>query len=472
MDKIEYSDSDIKFWIEEEAENGSSLKIDTTALLDFLYQKGFRKHYLDNNNSIFLQVENKIIHEVSIEQIKDFVQTYINKAPINLTNKSNNNNIRRALIKFNNQCFSKNNLQFLQPIKLYLNSDTLDTAYFYFRNGFVKVTTDDITFYEYKELNHYIWKDQIIDKFFYITNIKSDFESFIKNICRQDESRYSALISSIGYLLHSYKDPTVTKAIIYCDEKLSKSGEAKGRTGKSRIGEAIAHLKKSTRIDGKDFKFNKNFTYQEVNLDTQIINFNDVRLSFDFESLFSVLTEGITVEKKGKKPFNIPYKNSPKILISTNYTIQGFGDSFEDRMFEVEFSDHYNINHTPVDDFGKRFWDDWDEKEWNSFFSFLINCTQFYLKTGLVKYRHINLERKKLEQITSAEFCAFADKIERNVEFDKAELFANFIEENPHIPYMQRTFNSYLIKYCQNYNIYLKERKSAGKIFIILKLSD
>jgi hypothetical protein len=49
-------------------------------------------------------------------------------------------------------------------------------------------------------------------------------------------------------------------------------------------------------IDGKGFSFQKAFTYQRVSADTQIMTFQDIEKNFNFEKLFSVVTDGITVE--------------------------------------------------------------------------------------------------------------------------------------------------------------------------------
>ena len=462
-----YNENDIKFWIESGTKEAPEIHISSPLLLDFLQQKGFNKMYL-NNYSIFIRIENNIIEEVTAEQIKDFVLNYIRNATGNLTKNSNNKHIYSEVIRGVNVYFGKGVLQCLEAKTPDIRMDDPEKAYFYFNNCFVVVTKDNIELAGYSYLNHLIWKNQILNRKFYIYDEDtSDFEIFLKKICKGDELRYKSLISAIGYLLHSYKDPTIPKAIIFCDADRSKIPN--GRTGKSLVGEAIGKLKNAKNIDGRKFNFNDRFAYQGISLDTQVINFNDVSANFDFEKLFSVLTDGITVEEKGRKSFDIPYEKSPKVLVTTNYTVAGEGESFKGRMFEVEFSEYYSSSYQPIHEFGKRFFDNWEKEEWYIFYTFMLECVKFYLNNGLVEYESPNLKRKKLEQITSIEFCSFADKIGRDVEYDKKELFEKFVEENPDFPNMQRTFNSFLIKYCNYYNIQIKERKSASKIIIILE---
>ena len=109
------------------------------------------------------------------------------------------------------------------------------------------------------------------------------------------------------------------------------------------------------------------FPYQTVSTDTQILVFDDVKKNFSFESLFSLITEGITLEYKGQDAIKLPVQQSPKILITTNYTVGGVGGSFERRKFEIELAGHFNSSHTPLDEFGHLLFDDWHTDEWNKF---------------------------------------------------------------------------------------------------------
>ena len=463
----DYSENAPKFWIEAGTEEKPVIKIEQTLLLEFLKYYGFFKMYL-SNNSMFVRISKNIISEVTAEQIKDFVLDYIRFAPRNLTKNTNNNHILSELVRGINVYLGKGVLQCLEAITPDIKMDDPETAYFYFKNCFVVVTKDNSVMAGYSHLDRLIWKNQILNRKFYIYDEDtSDFEIFLKKICKGDEIRYKSLISAIGYLLHSYKDPVIPKAIIFCDADRSKIPN--GRTGKSLVGEAIGKLKNTKNIDGRKFNFNDRFAYQGISLDTQVINFNDVSANFDFEKLFSVLTDGITVEEKGRKSFDIPYEKSPKVLVTTNYTVVGEGESFKGRMFEVEFSEHYSSSYQPIHEFGKRFFDNWDKEEWYIFYTFMLKCVQFYLNHGLVAYESPNLKRKKLEQMTSKEFCIFADKIELNKEYNKRMLFEDFKNEVEDIYFSQRTFTTWLRIYAGYNNIKVEERKSNNEQFIFFK---
>jgi hypothetical protein len=198
-------------------------------------------------------------------------------------------------------------------------------------------------------------------------------------------------------------------------------------------------MKKLVVIDGKSFDFAKSFAYQLVSADTQILCFDDVKKYFDFEKLFSVVTEGLTLEKKNKDAIKIPFSKSPKIAITTNYAIRGKGSSFERRKWELELSQHYTKEFTPLVEFGKHFFGEWDDDEWCQFDNFMIGCLQMYLEKGLLRSKFVNLELRRLSAESSHEFiewCGLLDNTTnplltlREKTMTNA-LYFNFIEEYP-----------------------------------------
>ena len=189
--------------------------------------------------------------------------------------------------------------------------------------------------------------------------------------------------STIGFLMHGHKNLSFCPAVILNDEVISDNPE--GGTGKGIFMNALSQMKKVVTIDGKSFNFERSFAYQLVSADTQILVFDDVRKHFDFERLFSVVTEGLTLEKKNKDAIKIPFEKSPKIAITTNYAIKGSGNSFARRKWELELHQHYNKNFTPLDEFNKLFFGDWNDDEWCAFDNYMIGCLQGYLNTGLVE---------------------------------------------------------------------------------------
>jgi hypothetical protein len=193
-------------------------------------------------------------------------------------------------------------------------------------------------------------------------------------------------------------------------------------------------------IDGKAFAFERAFPYQLVSADTQILCFDDVKKNFDFERLFSVVTEGLTLEKKNKDAIKIPFNKSPKIAITTNYAIKGSGNSFARRKWEVELYQHYNKNHTPRTEFGKHFFAEWDDDEWCLFDNYMVSCLQMYLREGLVKSTFVNLRIRQLSAETSHDFiewCGLINganpnpKLEIGLKIHHADMYLDFTSEYP-----------------------------------------
>jgi hypothetical protein len=202
---------------------------------------------------------------------------------------------------------------------------------------------------------------------------------------------------------------------------------------------ALSQMKKVVTIDGKSFTFERSFAYQLVSADTQILVFDDVKKHFDFERLFSVVTEGLTLEKKNKDAIKIPFSKSPKIAITTNYAIKGAGNSFARRKWELEFHQYYNKNHTPLDDFGKLMFSDWTDDEWCEFDNYMVDCLKSYLKTGLIKSKFVNLKIRQLSAETCHDFiewCGLVDKsenklIEPNKRIRTNDLYSDFVDNYP-----------------------------------------
>lgn len=59
-------------------------------------------------------------------------------------------------------------------------------------------------------------------------------------------------------------------------------------------------------------KRDKNFAFQRVKLDTWLIAIQDVRKNVRFEGFYSSITEGITIERKIRMSFFIPYADLPE----------------------------------------------------------------------------------------------------------------------------------------------------------------
>jgi hypothetical protein len=234
--------------------------------------------------------------------------------------------------------------------------------------------------------------------------------------------------------MHSYKPESFSPAVILNDEIISDNPE--GGTGKGIFVKSVGHMKKMVIIDGKGFSPQKSFPYQRVQIDTQVLVYDDVNKHFDFERLFSVITEGIDLEKKNKDEIRIPFERSPKIVITTNYAIRGAGNSFDRRKWDLELKQYYNKSFTPETEFGHMLFSGWDEYEWNKFDNYMISNLQSYLNKGLVRSEFKNLKTRKFIAETSSDFWEWAvsnDNVhtKATVKSLGQDLFNSFTQEYP-----------------------------------------
>lgn len=378
------------------------IKRATYRFKNYLENHNISKYYPDEGSDtyLFIKKDENFVFDFGESKVKDFTLTDLeNRGIIDAY----------ELMANDNNSFSAKYLSMIRTTEVNLNKDTKDSSFVYYKNKAVKTTKDKIELIDYNDIDDLIWKNQIIERDIKL-NDKSDgeFKTFLWRLSGEDKDRYYTLKSVIGYLMHSYQNDSKPKAIIFNDEMISDD-VPNGGSGKGLIHKAISHIKNIVVEDGKKFDPRGQFAYQKVNKDTQIFLMDDVPKHFNFESLFSIVTEGMTVEKKGQDAYQIPFKESPKISITTNYTVKGDGASFKRRVFEVEIANHFNENYTPEDEFKHQFFSEWSTEEWAEFDNFMIRCIQFYLKNGLVESNKVNLAFRKFKQNMGQEFLEFMD---------------------------------------------------------------
>ncbi len=457
LERIEDENAKQKFWTKSEK---GVIKIIHIAFKQFLEEHGFYKfNPQGSKNYVFVRVTNNLIDHTSEKEIKDFILNYlIDEDDISIYN----------YFAEHTRYFREEFLTLLSSIDVFFIEDTSSTSYLYYRNCAVKITSTEVKPIDYIDLGGYVWKDHVIDRDFTICKVNEcDFKVFVNNIAGGTEERINSMYSTIGYMMHGYKNLSYCPAVILNDEVISDNPE--GGTGKGLFMKGLSQMKKLVVIDGKSFNFERSFAYQLVSADTQLLCFDDVKKYFDFERLFSVVTEGLTLEKKNKDAIKIPFSKSPKIAITTNYAIRGKGSSFERRKWELELAQHYTKEFTPLVEFGKHFFGEWDDEEWCQFDNFMISCLQLYLENGLLKSTFVNLELRRLSAETSHEFvewCGLLDgkennKLVSNTKILRNDLYFDFIEEYPDYgPKARMTISRQrFYKWIDSYSIYKYKSK-------------
>ena len=422
----------LTFW----SVNKSVITIDRYKLISLLSNEGgFFLYYYDKKlNYQLVRVIDNFVSETNIEQVKKFLINYIDAIPYENFDGINKTKLREVIYKGADAYFNKALFEFMPNIDLKFLKHTKDSAYYPFLNGVVHVTKEKKELLKYGAINMHVWKEQVIQ---YKIDIDQDLDyenvqytKFINKISDSNPEREAYAISLIGYLLHTYKDPTKSYAVILAEE--TEDEASGGGAGKGLFFKAIGKLINLVSIDGKNFKLDKSFAFQRVELSTQLIVVEDCRKNVDFEGFYSKITEGVTIEKKNKDEIYIGYEDSPKFGFTTNYTINYAGGHGKRRVKVIEFSSFFNHKNTPLDFFGgKALFNDWDNDEWNRFYNYMIECVQIYLEAGIpVLDNSTSINRKNIKLNFTEDFLDYYDSIMQEKWFEFGAEYLNFLNVN------------------------------------------
>jgi hypothetical protein len=463
---------DGKFWTTSVDRNGK-VKVSFLygKLSQLLANNGIYRLSLGKDSWNLIKIKNNVVRYFERDEYFTFLLDFVQKS------KDPNSgyveeSLRRAVGTLTTDSIMLN----VQRAEINWHKDTKDKTFLYFQNKVVAVDKKGaVISMKYHDLDGFIWDTQILKRNFELADSfsivrQSDYARFVSCISSHDKHRIEAMESAIGYLLCGYKNRSYSPAVILNDESISD--DPNGGTGKGIFVTALKNFKRVANIDGKQWKPDKSFLYQQVNLDTQIMAFEDVRQGFDFEQLFSVITEGVVVEKKGETAFEIPFDTSPKVLITTNYTIKGSGNSHVRRRFELEFAQYFRHDHTPLQEFGRMLFDDWEDADWLMFDNYMVFCLMRYMVTGLQQAPHVNLEYKLIVAETNKDFMDWISEKPLKERIYKAEWKDNFVEDYPEMkvkpwftPNAQRLFNKWMERYMTYKGIKFEDSHNNGLKF-------
>lgn len=313
--------------------------------------------------------------------------------------------------------FNQNTIHHLEEDTVPVLEDTPDTAYFAFKNCLIEASASELKRFTYDKLPGRVWRSRIIPRNYAPPEDSQPghWQRFIENVSNANEqpNRYAAFRSAIGYMLHSYSDRSAGQAVICYDEEMS-NGKPQGRTGKGLFLQGLKQLRNGLTMDGKALDTSKAFAWQSITKETQLVGIEETGDKFKFEALFSLLTDGLTVERKNRDAFYIEPERAPKICITSNTALNHAGRSARARQFIIEFSSYYARHittgtETPVkDEHGIFFGRKWTAKEWSRFYAYQLECVREYLADGLKASPLKNARKKELTEAYGDAFASWA----------------------------------------------------------------
>ncbi len=534
----QYWERDIK-----ETRNGApreELHFHYRRCFNFLRNRGYHRTTMKSGNWEFIHIDNRVVHPVDNYKIKDFVTEF--------TEEIKEFEVLEMLYRGGPQYLGYeklSNLKFYQPD---FEKAAKDSQCLFFPDKIWEINADGVTEMNYGEFRRFVWADKIVKakvkvakplvkatimtdelrakvgpEFQHIENgeffldftpegEKCHFLQFLRNTSNftwrkerkfaktnnpEDQPELDELflnnrhlvnkLTAIGYLLHDYKNDSELKAVIGMDGRISEVGASNGRTGKSLIGVAIEQVIPQEYIAAKNKKITEDqFLFSDVTEKTRNIFLDDVRANIDFEFFFPLITGKLKVNVKGGGRFSLDQADTPKLYISTNHAINGEGSSFSDRQAFLAFSDWYNDNHKPIDDFGVNFFSEWEQDQWNLFYNLMATCLQLYFQSlregwggknkGIVEPPLESLEKRRLRQQIGEDFMQWADvafactpegepvdeNSNLNREAARKELWADFAKEKPHaLRYVTSTnFKKRMLNYCKYKGFHFNPNKA------------
>jgi hypothetical protein len=371
--------------------------LNDTLYIDYLEEAGFRivKH---GDALSLVRIQGNIISKETPEDIKRFV--------LNQVTSYESQEVKNYLIR-NRRFFTSDYLNALKQEEPVVIRDVKDKAYFFYENGVVEVTARAISQpVPYEEFGKLVWSHNIQKrKFSADVNelcAQSVFLKFIQRLTNNNSERLVYMSSLLGYALHNYRTTANTKAIIFNDETVTEQPE--GGSGKSLLAIALGYMRTLVKNDGKTFSPKKSFEWSDIDEGTDIVLLDDTSKGFPFEDLFSAITLGFKVEKKGVDKYHLPIEKSPILIITTNSLIGGYGGSFKRRQYSIDINQYFNHNNTPIDEYGHTFFSDWDYEEWARFDALMLCFVQHYLANGVMECPEQEREKKEAIRATSTSF--------------------------------------------------------------------
>lgn len=462
----------------------------------FLSHHGYYKRLRPHGGYFFLRCVDNKIQEVEPIHISDFVSTHLISRGSDISFEMDVNGdsvpfiasllLQQETIKRQcNSIFNKNFLELLPNLDTEILKDTADTCFKLFRNGVLKITKDGFELIDYKDLgDKCVWKKHIRDFEFEYTADFNDchYYKFIENVsdAKKDEERHKSFRTAIGYMVHNFNAPERGQAVLLYDEVITDTKRPQGGTGKGLFAQGLAMLSELIVVDGKKFDENQRFSFQRVTQSTQIIFIDDVRPKLGFDRFNSLLTDGLTIERKNKDEVYISPKETPGLLLSSNSILDCEGSTRKRRQFPLEFTNFYSKliskgNEQPIiEHHGCIFFSsDWDVKEWQKFYSFMITCVCEFLKDGLCHYSPKNVTTNRLRQITNDDFAEWVEeqKFEMSMVYETKPLYEDYKARfYPDEVFSQRRFTSFLKKYSSvNDYVFKQPKPSSGVTFFVFE---
>lgn len=241
----------------------------------------------------------------------------------------------------------------------------------------------------------------------------------INGIHLTEEQQYDQIlhflskITSIGYILHTYKQSSRAWAPWHTEDNERDTKDANGRSGKSLMLKYIYQMfLNSVWKDGRNI--DEKYNFGKIDSTTELLIVADAEKDTDLNKYFNIITDGLENRALYSLGDSIPFEDAPKVLFQSNFMPWGMTDSLMDRLWIIGFSDYYHgvggehiTKRNPAEDMGRELYTDWTPVQWMEFFNIMCQCLQAYLKFGRIDPPMYNIKRQIAKVNMGNNFEAF-----------------------------------------------------------------
>jgi hypothetical protein len=360
--------------------------VEVEGIIEWAKRSGYQWMRMSNEEAGAVQLIRVVDNVIYDSDEKDLVRSYLEEA---------NRNYPDAEAKRCLQRFAPQVMRYMDGLPLFdqpVITDERNAAYIYFNNGALKITSTDAKLISYAELGGCVFSKYIKAFDYSPAAGYGVFGKFVEKVT-MDESHRKLLMSVMGYVMHHHKLRNNAKAVMLIED-VEDQEEARGRSGKGLLAQFVEWIRWSVQQDGRNFKADSQFKMQRITPGVQVYYLNDPSPGVLMNQFYNFITDDWTVEAKGKKSYIIKFRDSPKILITTNYLPNLESDSDRDRFIVLPIKKHFGASLTVRDEFPNVifFGDEWDRHDRDGAVLFAVDCIKQYLQTGVIDYKNEQFE--------------------------------------------------------------------------------
>jgi hypothetical protein len=368
-------------------------RVDVKGIMDWATRAGYqwmRMSATEEGSRILVRVVDNVIYETDTSDLQRHYIEEVNRSYA----ESGPNQVLYA--------FMPSIVKYMEALPVFeepLVRDERDKSFMFFRNGVLRITKDTADLVKYTDIDGCVFSRHIKDFDYTSTSEHGTFGEFIDMVSIDAEhKRY--IMTALGFILHYYKLRDYAKALMIIED-VDDQEQARGRSGKGIIAQFIEWIRWSVQQDGRNYKSDSQFKMQRIVPGVQVFYLNDPAPTVLMNQFYNFITDDMLIEAKGKKSYTIPFRHSPKILITTNYLPNLESDSDKDRFIVLAIKKTFSASFSVRDAFpGQTFFDDdWGQDDRNGAVRFAIDCIQAYLRHGVVLYQNEEMKRNADQRV-------------------------------------------------------------------------